>query len=250
LASNGISEPAVYQTKSVLNARDYGVTCTGTTDDTTAMQNAIYAACNTGKSRKDADTPEFLHRQAHEQAECYEVLGNHGGRRPVSGTSDYRRSRGAGSGNAALLWYGAAGRTVLEINQTRDSAFRNFTVFANAANYTTAGAKTGILIDEVAPVTNIVTNNHFDNIQVVNYATNSSFIGIDICPTAPGTVKRKTLTGSLSLAAEAHQPARALSTKELEAQSPTMSTYTGTNPAPAIRGLMSKQRTSSTLTAG
>ena len=31
-----------------------------------------------------------------------------------------------------------------------------------------------------------MTNNHFDNVQVVNYAANSSFIGIDICPTAPG----------------------------------------------------------------
>ena len=36
------------RTKAVLNARDYGVTCSGTIDNTAAMQSAIDAACNTG----------------------------------------------------------------------------------------------------------------------------------------------------------------------------------------------------------
>jgi len=48
LVSNSVSQTPVYQTKAVLNARDYGVTCSGTTDDTTAMQNAINSACNSG----------------------------------------------------------------------------------------------------------------------------------------------------------------------------------------------------------
>jgi hypothetical protein len=106
--------------------------------------------------------------------------------RQSQGQATIGAAGGAGSGNAAFLWYGSGGGTVLEINQTRDSVFKNLTVFANASNYTASGANIGILIDEIGTVSNIVTNNHFDNVQVVNYAANSSFIGIDICPTAPG----------------------------------------------------------------
>ena len=102
---------------------------------------------------------------------------------------------GAGSGNAALLWYGAAGGTVFEINQTRDSVFKNFTVFANASNYVASGANIGILIDESGKVTNIVTNNDFGDIQVYGgNARNSKFIGIHICPSAPGNCESQNFT--------------------------------------------------------
>ena len=41
-------------------------------------------------------------------------------------------------------------------------------------------------MDEIGPVTNIVTNNEFDNVQVLNGNSNPSFIGVDICPSALG----------------------------------------------------------------
>ena len=186
LASNGISEPAVYQTKSVLNARDYGVTCTGTTDDTTAMQNAIYAACNKGSPAKTLILPNSCTLKLTSTLNVTKCSGITVDGGQSQGQATIGAAGGEGSGNAALLWYGSVGGTVLEINQTRDSVFKNLTVFANASSYKASGAKTGILIDEIAPVSNIVTNNHFDNIQVVNYAAKASFIGIDICPTAPG----------------------------------------------------------------
>jgi hypothetical protein len=186
LVSNAVSQTPAYQTKAVLNARDYGVTCNGTTDDTTAMQNAINAACNTGGRGKTLILPNSCTVRLTSRlnvTKCWGITVDGG---QSQGQATISAVGGAGSGNAALLWYGLVGGTVLEINQTRDSAFKNLTVFANASSYKTSGASTGILIDEIAPVTNIVTNNHFDNIQVVNYAAKSSFIGIDICPTAPG----------------------------------------------------------------
>ena len=184
--SNGISQTPVYQTKAVLNARDYGVTCSGTTDDTTAMQNAINAACNSGGRGKTLILPNSCTIKLSSRlkvTKCWGITVDGG---QSQGQATIGAGGGAGSGNAALLWYGLAGGTVLEINQTRDSVFKNLTVFANASGYRAPGAKTGIVIDEIAPVTNIVTNNHFDNVQVVNYAANPSFIGVDICPTAPG----------------------------------------------------------------
>jgi hypothetical protein len=186
LVSNGVSQAPVYQTKSVLNVRDYGVTCSGTTDDTTAMQNAINAACNTGGRGKTLMLPNSCTvklTSALNVTKCSGITLDGG---QSQGQATIGAAGGEGSGNAALLWYGPGRGTVLEINQTRDSVFKNLTVFANASSYKASGANTGILIDEIAPITNIVTNNHFDNIQVVNYAANSSFIGIDICPTAPG----------------------------------------------------------------
>jgi len=186
LVSSGISRPPVYQTKSALNARDYGVTCTGTTDDTTAMQNAINAACNAGGRGKTLILPNSCTVKLTSTLNVTKCSGITVDGGQSQGQATIGAAGGEGSGNAALLWYGSDGGAVLEINQTRDSVFKNLTVFANASSYKESAANTGILIDEIAPVTNIVTNNHFDNIQVVNYAGKSSFIGIDICPTAPG----------------------------------------------------------------
>jgi hypothetical protein len=186
IVSNSVSRTPVYQTKAVLNVRDYGVTCSGTTDDTTAMQNAINASCNLGGRGKTLILPNSCTIKLSSRLNVTKCSGVTLDGGQSQGQATIGAAGGAGSGNAVLLWYGLAGGTVLEINQTRDSVFKNLTVFANASDYRASGAKTGILIDEIAPVTNIVTNNHFDNIQVVNYAANPSFVGIDICPTAPG----------------------------------------------------------------
>jgi hypothetical protein len=186
LVSNGVSRPPVYETKAVLNSRDYGVTCSGTTDDTTAMQNAINAACNSGGRGRTLILPNSCTVKLTSRLNVTKCSGITVDGDQSQGQATIGAAGGAGSGNAAFLWYGSGGGTVLEINQTRDSVFKNLTVFANASNYTASGANIGILIDEIGTVSNIVTNNHFDNVQVVNYAANSSFIGIDICPTAPG----------------------------------------------------------------
>jgi hypothetical protein len=187
LVSNGVNQPPVYQTKAVLDARDFGVTCSGTIDDTTAMQNAINAICNNGERGKTLVLPNSCAVKLTNTLNITKCSGITIDGEQSQGQATVGAAGGAGSGNAIFLWYGSAGGTVLEINQTRDSAFRHFTVFTNASNYVAPGANIGILIDEISPVTNIVTNNDFEDLQVYNgNAQNSSFIGIDICPTAPG----------------------------------------------------------------
>jgi hypothetical protein len=180
------SKSSLYRSNAFLDGREFGVTCTGTIDDTTAMQNAISAACNPGGRGKTLILPNSCNLKITNTLRVTKCSGMTLDGGQSQGQATVGAGGGQGSGNAVLLWHGPSGGTVLEINQTRDSAFRNFTVFANASNYKASGANLGILIDEIAPVTAIVTNNHFDNIQVVNYAANPSFIGIDICPTAPG----------------------------------------------------------------
>ena len=106
LASNGISEPAVYQTKSVLNARDYGVTCTGTTDDTTAMQNAIYAACNKGSPAKTLILPNSCTLKLTSTLNVTKCSGITVDGGQSQGQATIGAAGGEGSGNAALLWYG------------------------------------------------------------------------------------------------------------------------------------------------
>ena len=186
---------ATIGTLSILSARDYGVTCNGRTDDTTAMQSAINAACNSGGRGKTLALPNScvvkLTRTLN-VTKCSGITLDGG---QSQGQATIGAAGGAGSGNAALLWYGAAGGTVFEINQTRDSIFKNFTVFANASNYVASGANIGILVDEIGKVTNIVTNNDFEDIQVYNgNARNSTFIGIDICPSAPGNCESQNFT--------------------------------------------------------
>ena len=187
LVSTGFNQLPVYQTKAVLDARDFGVTCSGTIDDTTAMQNAINAICNNGERGKTLVLPNSCAVKLTNTLNITKCSGITIDGEQSQGQATVGAAGGAGSGNAIFLWYGSAGGTVLEINQTRDSAFRHFTVFTNASNYLAPGANIGILIDEISPVTNIVTNNDFEDLQVYNgNAQNSSFIGIDICPTAPG----------------------------------------------------------------
>ena len=184
---NSATQPVpAYQTNAVLNARDYGVTCSGTTDDTSAMQSAISAACNAGGRGKALVLPNSCTVKLTSTLKVTKCSGVTLDGGQSQGQATIGAAGGAESGNAVLLWYGAAGGTVLKIDQTRDSEFKNFTVFANASHYKEAGANIGILIDESGTVSNIVTNNHFDNVQVVNYATNPHFVGIDICPAAPG----------------------------------------------------------------
>ncbi|MGB8582326.1 MAG: hypothetical protein WCD47_16015, partial [Candidatus Sulfotelmatobacter sp.] len=162
LVSNGVSEPPIYQTKPALNARDYGVTCSGRIDDTAAMQTAITAACNTGGRARTLILPNSCNVKLTSTLNVTKCSGITLDGGQSQGQATIGAAGGAGSGNAALLWYGAAGGTVFEINQTRDSVFKNFTVFANASNYLASGANIAILIDEIGTITNIVTNNDFE----------------------------------------------------------------------------------------
>jgi len=195
LVSSGLRHPPVYQLKAVFDVRDYGVTCSGTIDDTTAMQSALTAACNPGGRGKTLILPNSCAVKLTSTLNVTKCSGITLDGGQSQGQATIGAAGGAGSANAALLWYGPVGGTVLEINQTRDSLFKNFTVFTNASSYTVPGANTGILIDEIAPVANIVTNNDFEDIQVYNGgARNPNFIGIDICPTAPGNCEAQNFT--------------------------------------------------------
>lgn len=183
LDSTVANGPPAYKLKAQLNAKDFGVTCGGVVDDTVNMQAAVTAACTfsttpktlilpNGCSVKLTNTLTFTH--------C-------GGLTFDGGQSQGQTSlSGATGGPATFVWYGSTGLPVITINQTRDATFKRFSVFTNASAPASNGAINGILIDEIAPVVGIVTNNNFEDVQVYNGNSNPAFVGINICPTAPG----------------------------------------------------------------
>lgn len=64
--------------------------------------------------------------------------------------------------------------------------FGHFTIDLEASNHGAVGANVGLLIDEIAPVTNIVTNNHYNNVVFYNPFPNPNLLEVSVCPTAPG----------------------------------------------------------------
>lgn len=184
----GTSNDPFWRSPAQLDVRAYGVTCDGITDDTAAMQAAVNATCTFSTTPKTLVMPNSCAVKLTSTL----AITHCAGLTLDGGQSQGEASLSGGTGGpASFLWYGAAGGTAITINQTRDSTFKNFSVFTNALSNLVNGANTGILIDEIAPVTGIVTNNKFEDVQVFNGSSNSSFVGISICPTAPGNCEEQ-----------------------------------------------------------
>lgn len=157
LASNGTSAFPVFQTKSIIDVRDYGAKCDGSTNDTTAVNNALAVAVAIGTSLGTAEV-------AFPSGICignFTIVQGKGLR--IHGTGELStRLRGLGS-TAALqlngLWYSSfsdmsfdiqnhsAAGAVLEIDGNYDGIHTQsiqFLAFNNVL-VTGLGANDGIL---------------------------------------------------------------------------------------------------------
>ena len=183
LVSNGVAQVGVYQMKPQFDVRDFGVTGGGT-DGTAGVQAAVNAACTSGVPGATVIVPNNFFIEI-----TSTIIFSHCAGIIFDGGASQGQGTLTGGGAASFNWCGGVSAApVFEVNQTRDSIFRNFTIVTNGCTEDVGnGAAIGILIDEIAPNTQIVTNNKFEDIQIYNGAGQSStFIGVSVCPTTTG----------------------------------------------------------------
>lgn len=186
LVSSGVAQPPVYQVKPVIDVRDYGVIGNAIADDTTALQNAVNAACGTPYTGRSGGL-KIPNGMVINVSATINITGCQGL------TFDGGGNGGAAPFYTTIQWAGAAASTVpvLYINRTRDSTFKNF----NVGTQKSAGANAttiGIQVDEGASGSGITTHNHFENIRVYNVDILSGFRGWVIGAIAPGNVEDMT----------------------------------------------------------
>ena len=185
LVSNGVSNPPVYQTKPVIDVRDFGVVGNASTDDTTALQNAINSACPLGVTGSKITGPPTLRMKVTSTisfTKCWGIYFDLG-----QGTGE---ANGATTNGSAIIWAGAVGGTVMALNQTRDSTFKNFSILTQTASGGN-NANIGLDIDENGAVTTITSNNVFQNIAIRSHDSNTSLALIRIGANAPANVERQ-----------------------------------------------------------
>ena len=187
LVWNGVNRSPAYQTTPFFDVRTFGVIGNGTTDDTVAVQNAINAACNSGGRgtrillwNSVTNKPlTMLVSSTIDFTKCWGIF--------VDGGS----SQGEATENTSgFIWGGAAGGTVLLVNQTRDSTFQNFFIdMQTSADH--SNANVGLDIDENGTVTTITTNNVYRDILVRSHDSNAKLVAVRIAHNAPGNVERQ-----------------------------------------------------------
>ena len=184
LVSNGVGNPPAYQTKSVYDVRDFGVVGDGSTNDTTAFQNAITAACgsNVGSSAGSMLTiPRTF------QIKVISTIN-------VNSCGGFILDGQSGTGQAGygaqVVWAGGNGGTVFSVNRTRDSIFRNFGVTAlNGSNLYNICFD----LDENAG-SGILSHDLYENIQCGGFpggTQNANFAGVRIGQNAPGNTEQQ-----------------------------------------------------------
>jgi hypothetical protein len=180
----GGGKPLTGRRSLMIDVQEYGVIGNGTTDDTTAMQNAVNAVCH---------APGLGGR---------ELVAPYGSLIAVSSTIAFNNCSGVhldfGSGQgettyntSGFVWIGAnGGGPVISVNRTRDSIFENFFILEGKSRGNQANV--ALDIDETGAGSNIVTNNKFSDIAIgfIQGAVpaNHSFIGIQLGQRAPGNI--------------------------------------------------------------
>jgi hypothetical protein len=171
----GTSGTPIAQFKPDIDVRDYGVDCTGVTPSTTQVLAAITAARGTsgfsGKVIGLADGNGCTINLGTTQLVIKNFQGLH---------IDLGGSQGNDVLKTGFVWHGAKATPAIVFDQVRDATLENFYVYCPAA------CDAPMVFDTLAPITNITSHNLLRNVTIFEDIQNSSQVGLNICPTAPG----------------------------------------------------------------
>jgi hypothetical protein len=182
LVSNGVSQPGVYQSKPVIDVRDFGVTCNIANDDTAHLNAAFTALGNYGTLLIPNNCPIKI-------TSTITVLQKFG----IDVEVQQQNGGLSTTNNSGLFWFGPVHGTMLYLNQVHGSEWHHMNLECSGANtgfIGVVGCNVAVLIDEPATgVTVTTTDTAFFDLSIYNQFPNPSFVGVQIGLNAPGNVE-------------------------------------------------------------
>ena len=184
-----LAAPAIRASFRMVTDPSCGVVGNGLADDADALNKCVAALPDYGVLYFDAGVSIKI-------TKTINIHGKYGIR--LVGLTSMFGGPSIGKAAPAIYWYGPAGGTMVDINDTENFLIEGLTLFS-APNFAraTGGARIGFNVDQTLKLGLITTNGIFERVTVQGMVQNPNFIGIAFAMAGRSNVEHMTVRDSI-----------------------------------------------------